>query len=55
MNRLCLAVLIAITTVATGSAAWEISVKTGETPVYESKATLQDHGTGAKSALPDHN
>ena len=38
-----------------GTAASELLVKTGETTVFESKGTLQDYGTGAKSGLPDHN
>jgi len=38
-----------------GTAASNILVQTGETTVFESTSTLQDHGTGAKTALPDHN
>ena len=38
-----------------GFAAWKLSARSGDKVVFQGDATLQDHGTGAKSALPDKN
>ena len=38
-----------------GFAAWKLSARSGDNLVFKGDATLQDYGTGAGTALPDHN
>ena len=50
-----LSLAVCIMLAARPMAAFDVSVKAGEEVVFEVNVTLEDYGTGAKSALPDHN